>query len=287
MPKNPVFNKIDELIRVTTFQTILSGQLSTSKALVHQKTVDSTILAMAVRGRYEVSFAGKNWMIHPGQTAIIPSNTPLRIAHHLDHKGIMQAKWIHLHITLYGTIDLLGLFDLPPHVDKALSKPISQTIDTLQAFEEKNAIHHQFDQAFQTQQIALSLTRHLIKLGKISQDRILQLHQSAHLMPVFQEIAQHLNKSITVNDLCKWAHLSPSRLHAVFIQATGMSPIRYVMQTRLTHARQQLVYTDHPISQIAHSLAFASPFHFSRVFKEAVGLSPSAYRQQNSLSNGL
>jgi AraC-like DNA-binding protein len=147
--------------------------------------------------------------------------------------------------------------------------------------------NHHFLHVLQSHRIASSLAEHLICRGKISSHRIRNLQQSSQLVPVFQAIAQHIHKPISIDDLCRWAHLSPSRLHAVFLETTGMAPIRYVLQARLTRARQQLIYTDMPISQIAQSLAFASPFHFSRVFREAVGMSPSTYRTQNNLAYGM
>ena len=286
MSKNPEMPLNDELFRSLSVHTAVSGEHKINHGVMHEKTVNATIVAIAIRGRYEVSFADQTWMIHPGESFIIPSNTLVRITHHLDRQGIMQAKWVHLHLTLLGVIDILSLFDLPARLTSGKSQLISQTIDTLQAMKQTSP-GNLFENLLHCQQLAVSMARYLINLGQPNPQRIKQLHQSAHLAPVFQAISQHLDRPITIDDLCKWAHLSPSRLHAVFIETTGLSPIRYVLQARLTHARQQLIYTDDPISQIAHSLAFASPFHFSRVFQKAFEMSPNQYRKRNNLSHGI
>lgn len=288
MPENPAMGNMDELIRNMAVQTIVCGSFRVDHELTHEKSVDATILAMAVRGRYEISYQDQHWMIHPGQMFVVPCHMPVRIVHHPDRQGIMQAKWVHLHLTVHGAIDVLGLYDLPGKLNRRQSQPMGDVIDRLiQMKHQPSGRSDAFALMFERQQCAMVLARHLIAAGKRSPQRLKQLHQSAHLVPVFSAIAQHLDKPICIDDLCRWAHLSPSRLHAVFLETTGMSPIRYVMQARITQARQQLVYTDLPISQIADHLAFVSPFHFSRVFKQIVGMSPRRYRDQNNLSLGI
>ncbi len=274
---------MSEWMRSLSVQTLSCGQMRTTEILKHEKTVDATIVAMSVRGRYEVMHGGQHWMIHPGQTMIVPSQTPVTIIHHPDRTGMMQAKWVHLHLTLHGTIDLLRLFDLPGKLTAKPSELVSQVIDRLHQIKSATDHAQQYEQLLLSHQMATTLARHLIKRGKLSEKQARKMQQSAQLMPVFEAIAQHLDKSITINDLCRWAHLSASRLHAVFIEATGLAPMRYVMQVRLTQARQQLAYSQSTISQIAQSLGFVSPFHFSRVFKTHVGMSPSEYRKRNAI----
>ncbi|MFG0248328.1 MAG: helix-turn-helix transcriptional regulator [Phycisphaeraceae bacterium JB051] len=283
MPENPVLPQMSEWMRSLSVQTLSSGQMRTTELVKHVKTVDATIVAMSMRGRYEVMHSGQSWMIHPGQTMIVPSQTPVTIIHHPDRTGIMQAKWVHLHLTLHGTIDLLRLFDLPGKLTAKPSERVSQVIDKLHQFKITQDSTQQFEQLLLSHQMATSLAHHLIKRGKLSEKQVHKMQQSAQLMPVFEAIAQHLDKSITIDELCSWAHLSASRLHAVFRDATGLAPMRYVMQVRLTQARQQLAYSQSTISQIAQSLGFVNPFHFSRVFKTHVGMSPSEYRKQNAI----
>ncbi|HAI11237.1 MAG TPA: hypothetical protein DCM28_05995 [Phycisphaerales bacterium] len=283
MPENPQLHQIVDLIRSMTVQTIFTGKLISTQKLVHEKTVDATIVATCLRGRYEITHSEQTWNIRPGETFVAPSNTPLRIVHHLDRYGIMEARWAHLHITLYGSINLLGLYDLPGKLSRKKSEPVSHMLDSLESVASNSSDRVRFENLLVCQQCAVEMALHLMRLGQLGEDRIKRLHQSTELVSVFKEISQHLDRPISIDDLCRWAHLSSSRLHVVFQNATGMSPIRYVLHVRLSHARQRLVYTNQSVSQIAHSLAFASPFHFSRVFKNVVGMSPRQYREQNSL----
>ena len=43
-------------------------------------------------------------------------------------------------------------------------------------------------------------------------------------------------------------------------------------------AKNLLLGTNEPISQITHTLGFDYPSHFSKFFKKKTGMSPAAYR---------
>ena len=54
--------------------------------------------------------------------------------------------------------------------------------------------------------------------------------------------------------------------------------IGVVQQKKAETAAQLLTSTDLPISEIAESLGFISPFYFSNFFKKRTGMTPSTYR---------
>lgn len=66
----------------------------------------------------------------------------------------------------------------------------------------------------------------------------------------------------------------------LFIQATGAPPRTYFQQRRIQHACWLLLYTNHSITDIAHSLGFSDTPHFVRVFHKLRGLAPGKYRKR-------
>ncbi|MEM6630068.1 MAG: helix-turn-helix domain-containing protein [Bacteroidota bacterium] len=46
-------------------------------------------------------------------------------------------------------------------------------------------------------------------------------------------------------------------------------------------AKNSLLASNAPISQIAYSLGFEYPQHFSKFFKNKIGMTPTAYRNIN------
>ena len=60
-----------------------------------------------------------------------------------------------------------------------------------------------------------------------------------------------------------------------------MSPIEYLTELRLKHARTILMNTQRPIRIVAEESGFEDPSYFARVYKKRFHLSPSQTRRQN------
>jgi AraC-like DNA-binding protein len=84
----------------------------------------------------------------------------------------------------------------------------------------------------------------------------------------------------TVGQLAELAHLGESAFRVAFVRTTGSSPRRYLEERRVEHAARKLVETDRPIGEIAASVGYDDPYHFSRVFRRVTGMAPRTYRSQ-------
>jgi AraC-like DNA-binding protein len=102
---------------------------------------------------------------------------------------------------------------------------------------------------------------------------------SAYLERSRQYVDEHLDEPITVPMLSQATGLSPARLHAHFRKEIGMPPGEFVLRTKIEHARTLLATTDLPVTDIAHSLGFASTQYFATAFKRLTRTTPTAYRR--------
>ena len=87
----------------------------------------------------------------------------------------------------------------------------------------------------------------------------------------------HYNEPLSVEQLAAAEHLSVSRFRALFKSATGLSPLQYLTDLRLRHARELMLRTDMPLKEIASAVGYPDPLYFSRVFKDKTGVAPSAF----------
>ena len=92
---------------------------------------------------------------------------------------------------------------------------------------------------------------------------------------------EHVNEPISLNDLCKLYHYSPSRFSSLFKQKTGYAPIDYFLQMKMQKASQQLDFTKQSIKEIASNFGFDDPYYFSRRFTKVIGMPPTKYRSTN------
>ncbi len=77
-------------------------------------------------------------------------------------------------------------------------------------------------------------------------------------------------------------HISEVFLRRLFKNELGISPKQYIIQLRLSKAKQLLISSGLPISQVAEDCGYSSIYHFSRAFKASTGYTPSEYRSQQS-----
>lgn len=71
-----------------------------------------------------------------------------------------------------------------------------------------------------------------------------------------------------------------SKFHFVrcFKKATGLAPLQYHMQVRLSEARRRLRAGEHP-GEVAHGLGFYDQSHFINAFRRVMGMTPHHYWQ--------
>ncbi|WP_162309405.1 helix-turn-helix domain-containing protein [Cohnella abietis] len=82
---------------------------------------------------------------------------------------------------------------------------------------------------------------------------------------------------LTHSQLAEMAGLSLRHYSRLFLKLTGKSPIEFLIEQRLNRARQLLLTSRDTIQEIAGSVGFRDPFHFSRSFKKHMNVSPRLY----------
>lgn len=75
-------------------------------------------------------------------------------------------------------------------------------------------------------------------------------------------------------------HLSPNYLSDLLRKEAGNTALGYIHNKLLDIAKAEIVATDKTISEIAYTLGFQYPQHFTRLFKREVGCTPNEYRLQ-------
>ncbi len=122
-----------------------------------------------------------------------------------------------------------------------------------------------------------------IELQKLLVDLYLGKRMASAEHPQFEklldEIRAHLNKWWTVGEMAELCNMSDDQMRRLFIASTGMRPKIYVDRLKLRRAAEMLTGSDMKISEIAETLGYLDPYHFSRRFKKIMGISPLRYRE--------
>jgi AraC family transcriptional regulator len=97
---------------------------------------------------------------------------------------------------------------------------------------------------------------------------------------VLDFIEKNISRPIRLEDLAATAALSPYHFVRLFRKSVGTTPVRFVWQRRIEHAKMRLHHLEIPIGEIASDCGFSSQSHFTTVFKRKMGITPMEYRQQ-------
>lgn len=74
--------------------------------------------------------------------------------------------------------------------------------------------------------------------------------------------------------------LSVSRLSHLFREQSGLTPMQYLEQQRISRACQLLDFTTRSVTAIAAEVGYENPFYFTLRFKQHTGHSPRDYRRR-------
>ncbi len=109
--------------------------------------------------------------------------------------------------------------------------------------------------------------------------------EPTRLAKLMEWMRRNLREPHSLGSLAEQAALSQRTLQRQFLEATGLSPIDWLIRERVAFARELLETTDRPLQWIAEQAGFGSQESFRRHFRGQVDASPTEYRSQHR--NGI
>ncbi len=91
-------------------------------------------------------------------------------------------------------------------------------------------------------------------------------------------INQNINCKISLLELSEITNYSIPHLRRLFYKKFGLSPLNYIMQTKIEKAKEIISIEDLPISDVSVLCGFETPSYFIKQFKKQVGITPKEYK---------
>lgn len=102
--------------------------------------------------------------------------------------------------------------------------------------------------------------------------------QNSHFSKILHavdDIQNHLEESITIEELVRKTDMSKASFHRRFKEIFNDSPIQYIKKVKLNKAREYILFEKMKIVDAAYKVGYESPAQFSREFKTQFGFPPS------------
>ncbi|MGO4107672.1 AraC family transcriptional regulator [Paenibacillus sp. YAF4_2] len=96
-----------------------------------------------------------------------------------------------------------------------------------------------------------------------------------------EKLSLDQSDNILITNVAKELNMSRSQCTKLFTKVYGMSPRQYLSRRKLMLAKELLVTSYLPVSEIAERLGFQSASHFSRQFRRWTGHSPTAFKPKH------
>ncbi len=236
------------------------------EGLCHIKTLDCLSIVQAVEGNYDITLGNSETQnTGDGGFFIAPSNVNQHIVHHLNKQTKnMTCRWVFIKVKINDVYDFDGLYAFPVILDA----------------EQKNAMNDMFDRLFKAQNKfdEYACYYEIIKmLFSVSKEKTVK--NPFNIDAVLNHIKNNYKQKITISELAKIATLSESHFFNVFKKATGVSPIAYINNYRMSVAVKLLLNSDMSICEISDSVGICDCAYFNKAFKKAYQMSPTDYKK--------
>ena len=132
---------------------------------------------------------------------------------------------------------------------------------------------------FHTLKNLLPLNFLVDSMSETALDTVLPKELPGKFLAALEYMEQHYAEPVGVPDFAAEAGLSVSRFNELFRNVTGLSPMRYFNEIRLSHAQMALLAGE-SVEEAAQKSGFASASYFCRCFKNYTGRTPGEFKEK-------
>ena len=242
----------------TTFKGIPCYQLRMNSPIsCLQYVISGTGVIINNQNIYNVK-AGDTFLLHAGTDQIYYSNPDNQFERiWINFKGVLSEKILEI----YG----LNEHVVFPHTDTY--GLLTELHNVCKKHTDSDAYKNETAQFFL--KIAQFLSTHKTKA---------QIEPTA-IEGIRLHIERHIMENIKLSTIAQAFYLSEEHLIRKFKQTYGITPHRYILQSKIRIAMIMLQNDENSIEFISEQLNFSDTHHFSLQFKKNTGFSPSEYRK--------
>ncbi|WP_245833174.1 AraC family transcriptional regulator [Oceanobacillus timonensis] len=265
-PSRQYFAMTNDFAKKALYYVINSGKYySTKKYQVKREELASFLFIYIKEGQFYLQYKGRSFIVPENSFIFLDCQYP-----HMYKANTNNTRFDWFHFSGNSSKEYFDLlyskngcvYEL--YDDHIL---ISYMERIIKMMEQDNMEEHLA--SIYIQQILYELNQYSNLSNQLMENKIKQA--IAFIEDVFQ-------KDIKLDDIANHVYLSPYYFSRMFKKLMDSSPIQYLINYRVNHAKKLLHHTNLSIEEIAVECGFNSTSHFITTFKKNVNISPKQFR---------
>lgn len=258
------------------------GELQAQKPHTSKrKNLSSYLFFMVLSGEGVLEYGGETFPLRQGDCAFVDCH---KVYAHSCAETLWKLKWVHFYgpnmSGIYGKYMERGGCAVLSPADGAVYERL---VDEIYAIASSNS-------SIRDMRIYEKLTSLLTLLmeqcynpaqsvGESGRSSHKNTAKRQNLQSVKEFLDENYQSKISLDLLAERFYINKFYLTRIFKEQFGESVTEYLLQVRITQAKQRLRFTDKSIEEIAHECGMNDANYFSRMFKKVEGVPPGEYRR--------
>ncbi len=236
-------------------------------------------LSIILSGELDYTINDETYRLHKGHVVLIDSH----VKHSVTIPKDTKCSDIHIGLNLDGIFDI---FPDTPFFEVTLNHEDFLNCALQIAYEHR---HHKSCYPLMLKALIMRL---LVLIQRetledtlhhdFSSDNFTSTEKKEVIDFITRYITNHYMNDITLDLFSKNMYLSQAYISKIFKEETGISPIKFLIQTRLSKAKNLLENEKLPIKVVAKQVGYDDVYHFSKLFKKYYGMPPSTLIKKTS-----
>lgn len=251
------------------------GELEARRAHTSSRSnLTSYLFFTVVSGSGSFSYQGKDYKLGVGDMVFIDCHN--QYSHTTDPDNLWTLCWVHFYGPTMGSVyNKYCERGGRPVFTPGDSAPFFDVWESL--FSTAGSADYMRDMLI-NQHLSTLLT--LVMSESWHPEDATTAKKKASVADVKEHLDREYKEKITLDGLAAHFYINKYYLTKVFKEQYGQSITAYLLNVRITKAKQLLRFSEKSVEEIGLEVGLGAPHYFSQTFKSVEGVPPSVYRKQ-------
>ncbi len=237
------------------------------------KVLDSYILYYVYEGKGILEVGGEKFSVQKGQGFLIPRNVLSSFT--ADEEEPMKTVWVDFN----GYLAEVYLLRAKLSEHSPIFTYDEDDFFLVKFKEMVKASKRRFNRYCTMMSILYQMFAKLLDIANSTEGGEIKDTTELYLRRALEFIEMNYTTKLTIDNLSKHVGLDRKYLYSIFKKRVGESPQEYLINYRMDMAGRLLENSNLSVSNIARSVGYSNPFHFSKIFKNVKKVPPTQFRE--------